>query len=215
MFLRQAISLAIIFLSCGVSSAFAQYGYSHRNIEITPFGGSRFGGVIDLNTTPIDFLTIKSTWDYGVMGDVDVWPNVQAEFMWNRQPTRLGAHNIDTGQVSPVGDATLDMYQWSILFALRQPEAKLKPYFVSGLGFTHFDTNNALNFNYRFSYNFGGGVKYFFSRHVGLRLEARYSPSRTTSSNVLICDPFFGCFPARVANYARQGQANLGLIVRF
>ena len=204
------------------SSARAQYdfGYSHRNIEITPFGGSRFGGVIDLNpspTNPYDYLTIKSTWDYGVMGDVDIYPNVQAEFMWNRQPTEFGAHNFVNGVVLPAGDATLDMYQWSFLVALRAPEAKVVPYMVAGLGFTHYSADQVtLGFSNGFAYNIGGGVKYFFAKHVGLRLDVRYSPSRTTHSTGTVCDPYIGyCYPATFANHARQGQANLGLVFRF
>jgi len=107
------------------------------------------------------------------------------------------------------------MYQFDLLYEFLPPEAKLKPFVVAGLGFRHFSTNGTLSFDNRFSYNFGGGVKYFFTRHVGVRLEARYSPSQTTTSNALFCDPFFGCFVGTVTNYAQQGQANLGVILRF
>ena len=52
------------------------------HIEISPFGGSRFGGVVQLNPNPsnIDYFTIKSSWDYGVLGDVSLLPTLQAEF---------------------------------------------------------------------------------------------------------------------------------------
>jgi hypothetical protein len=77
------------------------------HIEISPFGGSRFGGVVQLNPNPsnIDYFTIKSSWDYGVLGDVSLLPTFQAEFMWNRQPTELGAHNFFTGTTSQAGNA--------------------------------------------------------------------------------------------------------------
>lgn len=218
--LSKLFLVPFLFLTFGVSSAYAQYniGFSQRNIEITPFGGSRFGGVINLPSGNLyDYLKIKSTWNYGVLGDVDIWPGFQFEFMWNREPTQLSAHDASTGLFSPAGNATLDMYQWGLLVALRDPDAKLVPFIAGGLGFTHYGTNQVeLGFSNRFSYNIGGGVKYFFSRHFGLRLEARYSPSRTTYSNGVICDPFYGyCYNGTIANYARQGQANLGLIYRF
>ena len=40
-------------------------------------------------------------------------------------------------------------------------------------------------------------------------------PSHTTSGETEYCDPFYGCYPATVANKAEQGQVNIGLIYRF
>ena len=211
--MRKVLFLVIMVLCIGVVSAKAQ-----GRVEITPFGGSRFGGAIDL-TTPniqnVDSLNIKSTWDYGLLLSYTLFPKFQAEFMWNRQPTQLGAHVFNTNTIAAVTDATLDMYQFSGLYEFGQETAKWKPFAVAGLGFTHIDSNGVLNFENRFSFNVGGGVKYFFSRHVGLRLEARYSPTQTTSTTGLVCDPFFGCFTTRIHNYAQQGQANAGIIFRF
>jgi opacity protein-like surface antigen len=136
--------------------------------------------------------------------------------MWNRQPTQLGAHVFNTNRIASVSDVTLDMYQFSGLYEFGEERAKLKPFVVAGLGFTHIDSNGVLNFENRLSFNVGGGVKYYFSRHVGLRLEARYSPTQTTSTTGVVCDPFSGfCFTTRIHNYAHQGQANAGIIFRF
>jgi len=215
---QKLFYLAILLLVLAVSSADAQWPSDRRTVEVTPFGGSRFGGVVDLNSGPADFLPIRSTWDYGAMMDVDLVPHVQAEFMWDHQPTVLSAHDFDTGTTSRIGQAALDFYQWGILYSFLRPESKIQPYVAGGLGFTHFSAKvnsmDVLPFENRFSYNIGGGVKYFPVEHLGLRLDVRYSPTRTTSSLGLVCD-FFGCFPAEVANYAQQGEANVGVIFRF
>ena len=210
--MRKILLASVVLAFAGVSSSRAQ-----GRFEITPFGGSRFGGVIDLtssNAGTIDYFTIKSSVDYGVTAGYFFYPNLEGEFMWNRQPTELGAHDFVLGTTTNIGSATLDMFQWSMLLEFRDPREKLKPYIVGGIGFTHFDTNGAVNFSDTFSYNIGCGVKYYFSRHVGLRLDVRYSPSQTTSSFGTFCGPP-GCFTAKSPNYANQGQANLGLIVRF
>jgi opacity protein-like surface antigen len=217
--------LAILFLTLGASSAHAQwssssssgFGLWNRGIEITPFGGTRFGGVIDANSTQVsnvDYLTIRSGWDYGAMLDVDLFPHAQAEFMWNQQPTVLGAHIPGSGSTR-IGEASLSMFQWSILYQFLQPGSKLQPYAVAGLGFTSYNTNGIIDLGNEFAWNVGGGVKYFFNPHIGVRLEARYSPSRTTQGYGQYCDPFYGCYTALVNNYAHQGQANLGVIFRF
>jgi opacity protein-like surface antigen len=209
MFWRK-LSLLVVLWICFASSAFAQ-----GRFEVTPFFGSRFGGVIDVNTLDNDFLTIKSSENYGVMGDVSLWGPVQGEFMWNRQPTSLTAHNVADDTYTFLTNAKLDMYQFSLLYQFRDPDAKLRPFMVAGLGFTHFDTHQVLDFSNRFSYNLGLGVKYYLIRNLGLRLDARWSPSHTTQSNVIFCDFFFGCFPTTITNRAEQGQVNAGVIFRF
>ncbi|MGA8222108.1 MAG: outer membrane beta-barrel protein [Candidatus Acidiferrales bacterium] len=211
--MRKIIAVVILALGFGVSSAYAQ-----ERFELTPFGGTRFGGQVDL-TTPnmqdVDYLKIKSTWDYGVIGTFTLWPKFQLEAMWNRQPTQFEAHNATTGAFAAPTDATLDMFQFGPLYEFGNEHAKLKPFITGGLGFTNFHSNGVLPFDNRFSANVGGGVKYFFTRHVGMRLEARYSPTETSTSTGLVCDPFVGCFNTRTRNYAQQGQANFGLILRF
>lgn len=218
---RRLLAVAFLF-SLMVTVASAQ-----DKFEITPFGGTRFGGSIDLNSSvtgsPADYLNIKSSTNYGVIFDYTLWDNFQPEFVWNRQPTELSAYYSANGSTADVTAANLDMFQFGFLYSFKRPEAKLKPFIVGGLGFTHFGYSSSTavsqglvpDFNNRFSYNLGVGVKYFFNKYVGLRLEGRWSPSRTTSSLAEYCDPYFGCYEANVANHAEQGQANLGLIIRF
>jgi opacity protein-like surface antigen len=214
--------LCAIVLLLVAASADAQGGYSGTHthaVEITPFGGSRFGGAIDLNSGPYSQLDIRSSWDYGAWLDVGLIPHLQAEFMWDHQPTVLDAVSFSTGAKTRVSQANLDFYHWGILVPFVPPDAKIQPYIACGLGFTHFNAHNSagqvLPFDNRFSFNIGGGVKYFLVRNFGLRLDVRYSPTHTTSSVGIFCDPFFGCYAAEVPNYAHQGEANLGLIFRF
>lgn len=217
MALRRMLSL-IFLLALMVPSAHAQKGF-----ELTPFGGSRFGGVIDLSSSggPFDYVTIKSSADYGVIADYTLWENFQPEFMWNRQPTMLATHDYATGIRTDLTSANLDMFQFGFVYSLRSPEARLKPFFVGGMGFSHFGYANpsaaaeVLDFSNRFSYNLGIGAKYFFNRYVGLRLEGRWSPSRTTTAPAQYCSPYYGCYTTNVTNHAEQGQVNIGIIIRF
>jgi opacity protein-like surface antigen len=220
----KVILISLILAAFGAPSAHAQWSSTQpkRNIEITPFGGSRFGGVINTNSggiSPIDEFTIKSTWDYGVIGDIDLLPDslpgLQAEFMWSQEPTELGAHNATTGITLPAGKLTLNNYQWGIDYNLGARTSRLKPFVVAGMGFTHFSSAGTLPFDNKLSFNLGGGVKYFFAQHAGVRFDVRWVPSRTTSHVETFFDPFFGFFNANVNDYAQQFQANLGLIFRF
>ena len=144
----KIVLIGLMLAACGASSANAQWSSTqpNRNIEITPFGGSRFGGVINTNSggiSPIDEFTIKSTWDYGAIADMDLLPDslpgLQAEFMWSQEPTELGAHDAITGVTSSVGKLELNNYQWGIDYNLGR-RSRLKPFIVAGMGFTHFSS---------------------------------------------------------------------------
>jgi opacity protein-like surface antigen len=219
----RAIVLAVFLFGLGALNASAQS--SHHEFEITPFGGTRFGGSIAFNppatytsgdsSETVDYISIKSSFDYGVYADYSIWPGFQAEFMWNRQPTELRAHNAATGGLSDIGSANLDMYHWGPLWELRGEEAKLKPFIALGLGFTHFGDNGELSGIYnRFSYSIGGGVKYEPNSHVGLRADVRYSPTHTTQQ-LGYYYTYFGEYEGEVTNHANQGQANVGVIFQF
>jgi opacity protein-like surface antigen len=190
-----------------------------RDIEITPFAGVRWGGYVDLASGPQTYESyrFKDSVNYGGMLDVtlapDLLPNLEGEFMWNRQSTELSS--FVNGEYQDVGSSKLDQYQFGLLYQFGAHESRFHPFIVGGLGFENFRTNGVMPFNNRFAFNLGGGVKYFFTRHVGLRAEVRYSPSQTTSYLATYCDPYYGCYQATSHNYLQQGQANLGVIIRF
>ncbi|HTV57769.1 MAG TPA: outer membrane beta-barrel protein [Verrucomicrobiae bacterium] len=210
----RKIIFALAILAVAVPRAHAQ----SRDIEITPFGGVRYGGTVDLNGGDFYNYRFKSSWNYGGMLDVgvapDLMPNLEAEFLWNRQDTELSAQAVATGTYVDLTPAKLDLYQFGLLYAFGDHSARLRPFIVGGLGFTNFHTNGALPFNNKFAFNLGGGVKYFVTNHVGLRVEARYSPTQTTSSLATYCGPY-GCYQSTVHNFAQQGEANVGVIFRF
>jgi opacity protein-like surface antigen len=212
------LSLTCLSLTIAPSSALAQGRYPglyERSFTVTPFIGLRFGGRVDVNTPRVDYLKIGNSFNWGFNAGVGLAPNLFAEFMWNRQTTTLSAHHVLTNDTQPLTNkAHVDLYQGSLLYEF-STNSPIRPFVVGGIGFTHFDSHGILSFSTRFSYNFGGGVKYLVAPQVALRAEMRWSPSRTTSSSTTFCDPFLGCFTTPVSNHAQQGQANVGVEFRF
>lgn len=220
--LMRKILVLVFILSCGASCALAQESIIQK-IELTPFAGTRFGGKInatDQNNSAVDYLAIKSSIDYGALFDYTIWDNFQAEVMWVRQPTDLREHDSSNDTLGPpVTTTKLDSFTFGAAYSFKPVEAKFKPFIAGGLGFTNFtntdNPNNVfLGFHNRFTYNIGGGFKYYFSKYAGLRFDLRYAPTRTLPQNVLECGQF-GCFQAVQTGHANQGEANLGLILRF
>jgi opacity protein-like surface antigen len=219
---RKALFLAFFLSLLVAPGAFAQFSFSQHEFEITPFGGYKFGGNIQVPTSPIyDYLPIQSSVDYGLEADYSIWPNFQAEFQFDHQPTDIDGHVYDTGTQVFLTDADINMYQFDFSYNFKSTDAKLKPFIDAGIGWTQWkpggttqSTSANLPFSKTFSYNLGGGVKYFFSSHVGLRLDVRWSPSRTTTQDEEYCS-FYFCGEVPVASHAEQGQVNVGLIFRF
>jgi opacity protein-like surface antigen len=206
---RKFFIFAILF-ACAVPSAFAQ-----GNFEVAPFFGGKCCGRIVFNSPFVDYDKIKSSGDFGVLFGYNVWDTFQAEFMWNRQPTTITAHDPSNNTFSFISNTNVDMYQFDILYPFFNSRAKFRPFAAAGMGWTHFGNgNNTIGFSNRFSYNLGGGVKYYFTQLLGVRLDVRYLATRTTPSQSVQCDPF-GCFSVQTSNHAKQGEANLGLIFRF
>lgn len=211
--LLRKMSVTLFLFAALVPCAHAQ-----RDWQITPFFGARWGGTIPVNTANVDYLTIRNTYDFGATLDVSLWgDSLMPEFMWNRQPTEINAHSLFNGSLSPLASSNLDEYQFDILYQFRSSESKLRPFAVAGLGFTHFSNiEDLVGFGSNFSYNIGGGVKYFLNDHWGLRAEVRWSPSHTTPGVAEECSYFVGyCGEAQVANRTNQGQANIGIIYHF
>ena len=200
--------------------------HAQRGIEISPIIGGRTGGKIDVSSQGIpntDYFKIRNSWNFGVIADISFWEKFHGEFMWNRQPTSLTAHNPNDGTFAYLSKMNLDMYLFSGLYQFRKAETKVRPFVVVGFGFSHFGIPSAsgqapLGFTNRPAFNIGGGVKYYFTRNFGIRSEIRWSPSRTTPRSD-IC--YYGYsipgtgYPCVLSNTARQEQANIGLIFRF
>ena len=209
---RRTLLLAI-FLFWGIPNAYAQ------RFEVTPFLGGRTGGTIDLtqqNNPNVDFMKIRSSLNYGILADVSFLSHFQGEFMWSRQPTSLTAHNPNDGTFTYISKMNLDTYQFGLTYQFGKPEAKLRPFLVFGAGFPHFDVA-AINGKVPFAGTVGGGVKYYFTRNIGIRVEGRALTTETTYKDTEICS--YGLYyipePCPVNNTTHQGQFNVGLILRF
>jgi len=193
---------------------------AQQRFEVTPFVGYETSGsypvsVFSSENVPINRLRVNDALAYGTFVDVGLTENSQFDFMWNRNNSSYDAHNILTNSYFHAYDSDIDQFQFGALYMFRSSEVKLRPYIVGGLGFTHDSNSNGTPNRTEFSWSIGGGVKYYASRHIGFRADARYLPTYGSSSNATYCDPFFGCYNTKVSNYLNRGSFVGGLIIRF
>lgn len=153
--------------------------FSHNlfaQIEISPFGGWLWTGKIPAYRQDIK---ISDMGNYGIRGGVAVQPQMIAEFEWNH--TKNDASFREYNNDGTLGDLqnvalTLNYYMLGIQYETTYDEA-LIPYGLLNLGvmesksaaFGSYESNSELYF----TAGLGGGLKYFLSDKVGIRLQAR------------------------------------------
>jgi len=208
--------LLALFLGAGASTR------AQGKFEVSPFAGYETSGSYPVSLSssgtianPIDRLRVNETTSYGTFLDYNLAENFQVEFLWDRNNTSYSARQISTGTYSKAYNSDIDQFQFGGAYTFLDSTHRWRPYFAASVGFTH-DANSGGNPNRtEFAYSVGGGVKYYLSRHFGLRGDIRYMPTYGSSSYGFYCDPFGFCYNARVANFLNRGNFVGGLIFKF
>ncbi len=186
-----------------------------QRFEITPFAGFETSGSVPIqNSRIISRLRADSNVSFGTFLDYSLSPGLQAEFMWAHNPTSFSERSLLTGAYSKAFNTQIDQFQFGGLFHFRSDEHRLRPYAAASIGFTH-DSNSGNNSNRTaLGFGLGGGVKYYATRHFGLRADTRWLPTYGNTGPGVFCDPFGFCFSARVRNYFERVNFTFGIILR-
>jgi opacity protein-like surface antigen len=184
-------------------------------IEVSPFIGYRFGGgfsVTDLELARIDF---KSGVSFGASAGYIIKDKYQFEFMWSRQKTELDGKLLNGNTDLKIADANFDQYHFDFLYNLGEETKQLRPFILGGVGASHLSPDGGVTGFTKVSYDIGAGIKYYFSKQWGLRLQGRYTPTYVNSTdNQVICDQF-GCFIGTDRHYISQGDVSAGAFFHF
>lgn len=209
-------AVAVLSLTLIGPSAWAQS--PGQRIEITPLVGSVFGGdltVTSMHLNPFDRVFVNSSISYGGLVDITLNDWAQIDILWSRQPTNLSGHTVLTNTRVRVTSATLNQLQLGFLFQGGAPESSFRPFVVGGLGFLHINPGgNVVGSETKPAYNVGGGIKYFFDKTFGLRLEMRWTSTFVDKDSEFSCSPI-GCFIVVEPQFLHQGMVSTGFIIRF
>jgi len=202
-----------------VASAGANAQSFANKWELTPFAGYETSGAYPvnptLNTVGVTNVRANGGVSFGSFVDYSLTENAQIDFMWNRNPTSYSELQIPNPGYVKAYDSDIDQYQFGALYMLMGSEHKWRPYIVGGLGFTHEYNSGQTPNRTDFAYSLGAGVKYELSPHIAFRGDARYMPTYANSSLGTYCDPFYGCYTAKVSNYQSRGNFVAGVVFKF
>jgi len=182
------LTLFLIFMIQSSSSASDEF----KRFEFQPFGGFTASGSIPLKTeddASRGSIHVDSSYNLGATFAVNLNALDAIEVHWQRQFTK-GRLPAEIAGPSPLGNITsfnlkVDQVHCNFLHHYRIADPRVMPYVMAGLGATVYSGsgNGRSDEKSYFSFSVGGGVKYFFSRHFGLRGEARWSPTLLSASD--------------------------------
>jgi hypothetical protein len=141
------------------------------------------------------------------------------------QPTKLVAGGTGATADVELGDESVYNYHGYYAYNFGYRDASARPYVLLGLGATRFgsvdaslgDTQQKIDGGTKFSGTVALGVKSFpfATPKLGLRAEARWTPTYIKSDpNGWWCG-YWGCYATSSAQYANQFEFTGGLVLRL
>jgi hypothetical protein len=204
-------NIRIIFTLCLVSLFLFTRPVAAQKLEITPFTGYLFAG--SLNTNRGEIL-IQDGQNFGFLVNYSIDRYSQLEFMYNRLET-----NVKLRQRFDVTEKLFDMnQQYFNLGILRtfNRRRNIDVFGATGIGAALFQPYSGdYSDDWRFSFNFGAGVKIYFGERFGLRLQGRFLiPVYWTGGTIYVGGggPGYGFSGG---SSLIQGDLTAGLIVRL
>lgn len=208
---RSAHILSFAVLSLAAAGA----AQAQSQFQITPTAGYRTSG--QLTATDRDFLDdsdveVDKSSVFGVIVDIPLGQSgFGIELLANRQKS---AFSIDGGLFEPteeLGDVELTYVHGGVYYEWLG--GQVVPFISATAGVTRIDPKfDELEAEDRASASLGGGVKIFFNRNIGLRLEGR---GYWTDLDTRFRDDDNRRRNSEVDEALYQGEASAGLIFAF
>jgi hypothetical protein len=168
-----------------------------------------------------DRIDPKDSSSWGFTGEYFINENIEVGFQFNRQASTLEVGGTTTREI---GDFNVDNYHGIFSYNFGHSEARMRPFMTMGVGATHYGDvdftfstiQGTIDGGTKASITAGGGVKFYASRNIGVRLQARITPTYiSTEEDGWWCDPFWGCYTVGNIQYSNQIELGGGINIRF
>ena len=141
-----------------------------QKFEITPQYGYQIGSKWNYYG---GYVKLKASDQFGITLDATINDDVQAEFIWVQQNTVVDVQDIVLyPKEKDVTDVTVNHYQFGAIHTIGYSDTV--PFIGGSAGWSTFNpADSAFSSTTKFSFGISGGVKHFFSDHIGVRLQAQ------------------------------------------
>ncbi len=182
-----------------------------QQVEISPFGGYRFGwGVSNVGGVPV--VDDDGGVSVGAVVDVPLGPHYDGmvfEALFSRENARVTIQSSFGTPSSAV--ITVDHMLVGVSKDVEGSSPRARAFISALVGLTRYAA--AGDNEVRFTIGLGAGGKFFATRHLGLRLEARGYMTIVDLSGVGVCSG--SCAVAFAYNPVFQADLTAGIIFAF
>ena len=208
-YFSKKLSLAVFMIFTLISTSTL---YSQR-VEFTPYLGYMFAGKITLYEGD---LNIRNNPNYGITIDfeVDRRAGIFVELLYDRLDTHVDFIAYPTNVTTTVFDMSEEYYHVGGLYNTEINE-KVSSFGVFTLGATRLHPKDS-NYgdDWKFSLTLGGGVKYFVSKTIGIRLQGRLKMPFLFSSGAVWVGPGGTTYTYGGGSALLQADLTAGIIIR-
>ena len=199
---KATIFSAFLLLLAG--SALAQ------SVEITPTFGYVFGGDLDDVSVGDDLgeLNIEDSEELGISADFMTRDGWGVELFWMKQSSDISGPD-DFFQDK--AGASVNVFHIGGIYQFRRGTS-IQPFVVGTLGGSQLKTGGTTHNG--FSYAAGGGAKFYFGNHFGVRLQGSLGNTHYSQDDEIICGDDV-CYGLTDSNNVFQLHAQVGLIFKF
>jgi opacity protein-like surface antigen len=188
-----------------------------QNFELTGQIGGQINGGLDLSTSFYRRIEVGNGLNYGVTFGYLLGERYGVEFQWNHNSADTFGETT-SGAKNKVFTLRTNQYMGNFLYHFADRDKKVRPFVFGGLGASSLSPDtSAVSGVTRFAFAVGGGAKYNLSPHIGLRGQAKWSPTYiTTTDGGYWCDPFWGgCWIVGNDHYLHEFDFTGGITFRF
>jgi Outer membrane protein beta-barrel domain len=208
---RRQTWLAVCMI-LGVGTALGQ------NIELTGSIGRQWNGGLDLSTTLFHRIDVKNGLAFGLGAGYLLGNRYAVEFMWAYDKADAVAQPAGGGADRKLFMLDTNQYFGNVLFHFAGRGKWVRPFLLIGAGATNLHPGRVgVDGTTRLAGDLGVGVKYNFSRRLGLRLQAKWSPAYIATTRAgYWCDPFWGgCWAVGNDHFLNEFDTTAGVTLRF
>jgi len=199
----------LTFLIVLTTSSLAQF--KQQQIEVTPFAGY----LLTSNLSTLDGdLVIDHNFNYGGVLDIRVSDDLFIELLYNRTNTEVRFKQEYFDTVKYLFDMSIEYFQAGA--HVETETGNFRPFAAFTIGATYFNPmDDNINSELEFSFTAGGGIKYYFTENLAVRLQWRFLiPIYFSSASIFCSDGYCGLFITG-GTYLLQYDLTAGIAFSF
>lgn len=141
-----------------------------QKLEITPQYGYQLGAKYNYYR---GYVKLDDSDQYGVTVGVNAGDDITLEFMWAQQNSKVSVKDyIGYPIETELSDIKVDHYQIGAIYMF--DDDQLRPFVGLSGGWSTWNPEDVRMYtNTTFTFGITGGMKYFFTDHIGIRLQSQ------------------------------------------